>query len=78
MPDAKVFRVALNGAGRDRLTRVVSVGAHPARMIMRARVLLALDGNDGSPAGTGVGRPTDRGERDDGAFGRGTVRRVRG
>jgi hypothetical protein len=30
--------------------RVVSAGAHPARMIMRARVLLALDGNDGSPA----------------------------
>ena len=50
MPDAKVFPVALTGAERDRLTRVVSAGAHPARMIMRARVLLALDGNDGSPA----------------------------
>jgi hypothetical protein len=32
------------------LRRVVSAGAHPARMMMRARVLLALDGNDGSPA----------------------------
>ena len=50
MPEAKVFPVALSGAERDRLTRVVSAGAHPARMIMRARVLLALDGNDGSPA----------------------------
>ena len=50
MPEAKVFPVALTGAGRDRLRRVVSAGAHPARMIMRARVLLALDGNDGSPA----------------------------
>ena len=50
MPEAKVFPVALTGAERDRLTKVVSAGAHPARMIMRARVLLALDGNDGSPA----------------------------
>ena len=50
MPDAKVFPVALTGADRDRLTRVVTTGAHPARMIMRARVLLALDGGDGSPA----------------------------
>ena len=50
MPDAKVFPVALTGAERDRLSGVVSAGAHPARMIMRARVLLALDGNDGSAA----------------------------
>ena len=50
MPEAKVFPVALSGAERDRLRRVVSAGAHPARMIMRARVLLALDGNDGSRA----------------------------
>lgn len=50
MPDAKVFPVALTGADRDRLTRVVSAGTHPARMIMRARVLLALDGEPGSPA----------------------------
>jgi hypothetical protein len=50
MADAKVFPVALSGAEGDRLRRVVSAGAHPARMIMRARVLLALDGNDGSPA----------------------------
>src|ERR671912_1959905 len=50
MPDAKVFPVALTGAGRDRLTKVVSAGTHPARMMMRARVLLALDGCAGSPA----------------------------
>jgi Homeodomain-like domain len=50
MSEAKVFPVVLTGAGRDRLSRVVSAGARPARMIMRARVLLALDGNDGSPA----------------------------
>ena len=47
MPDAKVFPVALTGADRDRLTRVVTTGAHPARMIMRARVLLALDTSAG-------------------------------
>ncbi len=41
--------MALTGAERDRLTRVVSAGVI-GRMIMRARVLLALDGNDGSPA----------------------------
>src|ERR687897_3585469 len=50
MPDAKVFPVTLTGAERDRLTKVVSAGTHPARMIMRARVLLALDGCAGSPA----------------------------
>jgi Homeodomain-like domain len=50
MPDAKVFPVALTGADRNRLTKVVSAGTHPARMVMRARVLLALDGNTGSPA----------------------------
>jgi transposase len=47
MSGVKVFPVALSGADRDVLTRVVSSGTHPARMIMRARVLLALD-EDGS------------------------------
>ena len=60
MPETKVFPVALTGAERDRLSRVVSAGAHPARMIMRARVLLALDDLDGSAAERG-GRPTARG-----------------
>jgi hypothetical protein len=54
MPEARVFPVVLTGADRDRLSRVVSAGAHPARMIMRARVLLALDGDDGSPAERGL------------------------
>ena len=39
--------VALSEADRESLTKVVSAGTHPARMIMRARVLLALD-EDGS------------------------------
>jgi hypothetical protein len=50
MPEAKVFPVALSGPDRERLVKIMSAGSHPARMIMRARVLLALDGNDGSPA----------------------------
>ena len=50
MPEAKAFPVALTGVDRDRLTKVVSAGTHPARMIMRARVLLAVDGSAGSPA----------------------------
>ena len=47
MSGVKVMQVALSGADRDYLTKVVSAGTHPARMIMRARVLLALD-EDGS------------------------------
>jgi len=50
MPEAKAFPVALTGVDRDRLTKVVSAGTHPARMVMRARVLLAVDGGAGSPA----------------------------
>ena len=42
MSDSKVFTVALSGADRGLLTRVVSSGTHPARTIMRARALLAL------------------------------------
>ena len=47
MSGSMVLPVALSGADRAWLTRVVSSGTHPARMIMRARVLLALD-EDGS------------------------------
>jgi transposase len=39
--------VALSEADRESLTKVVSAGTHPARMIMRARVLLALDHDAG-------------------------------
>ena len=43
------LKVALSEPDRERLTKVVSSGTHPARMIMRARVLLALD-HDAGPA----------------------------
>ena len=37
--------VSLTDADREMLDRIVSSGVHPARMIMRARVLLALNGD---------------------------------
>lgn len=43
MPRPKEHIVALTGDDRAGLTRVVSRGTHPARMIARARILLALD-----------------------------------
>ena len=43
MPRPKEFMVTLSAGDRARLTRIVSSGRHPARMIIRARVLLALD-----------------------------------
>lgn len=43
MPRPKDHVVALTADERARLMRVVSRGSHPARMIMRARVLLDLD-----------------------------------
>ena len=47
MPRPKVFTVELSNVDRARLTKVVTTGTHPARMIMRARVLLELDENSG-------------------------------
>ena len=47
MPRPKVFTVRLRAGDRARLIRVVSSGQHPARMIIRARVLLALDESQG-------------------------------
>ena len=47
MPRPKEFTVRLTAADRAKLTRVVSSGIHPARMITRARVLLALDESQG-------------------------------
>ncbi len=47
MPRPKVFTVGLSDVDREKLTRVVTTGSHPARMIMRARVLLALDEDTG-------------------------------
>jgi Homeodomain-like domain len=47
MSRPKVFTVDLSDVDREMLTRVVTTGIHPARMIMRARVLLELDENPG-------------------------------
>lgn len=43
MPRPKEHVVTLGADDRARLIRVVSRGTHPARMIARARILLALD-----------------------------------
>ena len=43
MPRPKEHVVTLTTADRAKLTRVVSRGTHPARLITRARILLALD-----------------------------------
>lgn len=47
MPRPKEFTVRLKASDRAKLTKVVSSGRHPARMITRARVLLALDESQG-------------------------------
>ena len=47
MPRAKVFTVGLSAADREFLVKLTMAGTHPARMIMRARVLLELDENAG-------------------------------
>lgn len=49
MPRPKEHVVTLTSRDRTRLTRLVSSGTHPARMITRARILLALD-ETGGPA----------------------------
>jgi hypothetical protein len=49
MSRSEMVTVALPEADRARLAKVVASGTHPARMIMRARVLLALD-QDAGPA----------------------------
>ena len=47
MPRPKEFTVSLTAGDRAKLKRVVTSGRHPARMITRARVLLALDETQG-------------------------------
>lgn len=47
MPKPPVFKVLLSSEDRSRLKRVVKTGSHPARMVLRARVLLELDHNAG-------------------------------
>ena len=47
MPRPKEFTVSLTAGDRAKLKKVVTSGRHPARMITRARVLLALDETQG-------------------------------
>ncbi len=47
MPRPKEFTVRLTAGDRAKLLKVVSSGRHPARMIARSRVLLALDESQG-------------------------------
>jgi hypothetical protein len=47
MPSRKKRPVLLTGADREELVRVTTTGVHPASMIRRARVLLALDTSRG-------------------------------
>ena len=65
MPRPKEFTVRLKAADRAKLTKVVSSGTHPARMITRARVLLALDESQGD-APAGEARACDGGDTSDG------------
>jgi hypothetical protein len=54
MPRPKVFTVGLSADDRRALSKVTAAGSHPARMIMRARVLLELDENAGPVADRAV------------------------
>jgi hypothetical protein len=54
MPRPKVFTVGLSDVDREKLAKLISTGTHPARMIMRARVLLELDQNAGPVADRAV------------------------
>ena len=47
MPSQKKRPVVLTGADREELVRVTRTGVHPASMIRRAQVLLALDTSAG-------------------------------
>jgi Homeodomain-like domain len=42
-----VFTVGLSDVDREGLAKLITTGTHPARMIMRARVLVELDENAG-------------------------------
>ncbi|MDO5535882.1 MAG: helix-turn-helix domain-containing protein [Propionibacteriaceae bacterium] len=54
MPRPKEHVVTLTAADRARLTKVVTSGRHPARMITRARTLLELDEANGPASGRAV------------------------
>jgi len=46
MSRSKSRPVALSPAEREKLTRLVRTGSHPAQQVRRARILLELDEND--------------------------------
>jgi transposase len=46
MSRSKSRRVVLSPAERERLTRLVRTGSHPAQQVRRARILLELDEHD--------------------------------
>jgi transposase len=54
MPRPKVFTIGLSAADRELLSKLTVTGMHPARMIIRARVLLELDENAGPVADRAV------------------------
>jgi transposase len=54
MPRPKVFTVGLSASDREFLVQLSTTGVHPARMIVRARVLLELDENAGPVADRAV------------------------
>lgn len=54
MPRPKVFTIGLSAVDREFLVKLTVSGTHPARMIMRARVLLELDENSGPVADRAV------------------------
>jgi hypothetical protein len=54
MPRPKVFTIGLSAADREFLSKLTVTGMHPARMIIRARVLLELDENAGPVADRAV------------------------
>ena len=46
MSRSKSRPVVLSPAEREKLTRLVRTGSHPAQQVRRARILLDLDEND--------------------------------
>ena len=54
MPRPKVFTVGLSDVDREEISKLVTTGIHPARMLIRARVLLELDENAGPVADRAV------------------------
>jgi hypothetical protein len=54
MPRPRVFTIGLSAADREFLSKLTVTGMHPARMIIRARVLLELDENAGPVAARAV------------------------